>query len=127
MENLCDEWSDGERMRVMFAPLPDQHLNPESRNAKILFWTSLIKKWCVANNKCTFTLKQLESEFQRDGTSPHCLAQVLTEARSSGKIADSNRYCYNLTCQSSWGAWVKNIGWRAVQVRSTDYFYYYTF
>ena len=76
ISQYCEEWSDDERMRVMFAPLRSKELNPESWNSKISFWTSLIQKWSEQSNKCSFTIRQLEKDFERDGISPHCLVQV---------------------------------------------------
>ena len=38
----CPEWSDSERMAVMFAPLRSKELNPESWNSKTAFWSQLI-------------------------------------------------------------------------------------
>ena len=120
ISSLCDEWSDSERMRVMFAPMRNKELNPESFNSKIKFWTELIHKWCTVHNRCSFTLGQLEKDFQRDGSTPHCLADVLGEALKSGKIVDTKRFTSNLVPQESWGSWAKSIGWRAAGV-SVDY------
>merc|ERR1712126_58520 len=54
-------------------------------------------------------------DFERDAIRPHCLAQVITEARQSGKIIDSNRFTSQLVAQQTWGGWIRNIGWKAVQ------------
>jgi len=113
--SLSDEWKDDERMRVLFAPMRNKELNPESWNAKLTFWTTLIEKWCLKNNKHSFTLHQLEAAFTRDGISPHCLSEVLTQSTKSGKIVDTNRYKSQLVAAGSWGSWAKNLGWRAVQ------------
>ena len=59
ISSLSDEWTDDERMRVLFAPMRNKELNPESWNAKLTFWTTLIEKWCLKNNKHSFTLHQL--------------------------------------------------------------------
>ena len=120
MSDLCEEWSDDERMKVMFAPLRSKELNPESWNSKIQFWSSLIKKHCEGSRQCSFTIRQLETVFARDGVSPHCLAQVLTELTNSGEILDARRYVSQLRAASSWSSWVSSFGWRAVQVVNND-------
>ena len=116
MNSLCEEWADDERMRVMFAPLRSKELNPESWNSKIQFWETLIKKYCLANNMCSISLDTLETVFTRDGTSPHCLEQVVAESVKRGEFMDTGRYKQSLVAQGSWSSWVRNIGWKAVQV-----------
>ena len=116
INSLCEEWEDDERMRVMFAPLRSKELNPESWNSKIQFWETLIKKYCLAHNVCSISMDQLETVFTRDGTSPHCLEQVVAECVKRGEIIDTARYKQQLVAQGSWSSWVKNIGWKAVQV-----------
>jgi len=115
ISSLSDEWTDDERMRVLFAPMRNKELNPESWNAKLTFWTTLIEKWCLKNNKHSFTLHQLEAAFTRDGISPHCLPEVLTQSTKSGIVMDTNRFKSQLVAAGSWGSWAKNLGWRAVQ------------
>ena len=65
ISSYCPEWQDEERMGVMFAPMRHKELNPESWNSKMLFWSSLISQWCLANNKCCVTLELLEQSLQR--------------------------------------------------------------
>jgi hypothetical protein len=115
MSDLCEDWADSERMRVMFAPMRNRELNPESYDSKIQFWRGLIKKWCSVQDKCSLTQKELESAFQRDGDIPHCLAEVLSESIKSGDFMDSNRFRASLTPQQNWGGWIKSIGVRAAQ------------
>ena len=115
MSELCEDWSDSERMRVMFAPMRNRDLNPESYDSKIQFWKSLIKKWCSVQNKCSLTLKELENAFLRDGEIPHCLPDVLSEAIKTSDFMDSNRFKAGLTPQQNWGGWIKSIGVRAAQ------------
>ena len=115
MSELCEDWADSERMRVMFAPMRNRELNPESYDSKIQFWRGLIKKWCSVQNKCSLTQKELETVFQRDGDIPHCLPEVLSESIKSGDFMDSNRFRASLTPQQNWGGWIKSIGVRAAQ------------
>ena len=76
VSDLSEEWSDDERMSVMFAPLRTRELNPESWSAKVTFWTDLIERWCRANGRCVVTLDEMKTVMQRKGRTPHCLAEV---------------------------------------------------
>ena len=49
-ESLCPEWANEQRMNVLFAPLRDKDLNPESWNSKVRFWINLMEKWSRANS-----------------------------------------------------------------------------
>ena len=113
--SYCPEWTDNERMNVMFAPLRHKELNPESWNSKILFWGSLIDKWCLNNKKCSITVEELEKAFQRDGNTPHCLQEVLSECVRTGLVVDQGRFVASITPKDTWGGWVKSVGWGAVQ------------
>ena len=76
VSDLSEEWSDDERMSVMFAPLRTRELNPESWSAKVTFWTDLIERWCRENGRCVVTLDEMKAVMQRKGKTPHCLAEV---------------------------------------------------
>jgi len=111
----CSEWADEERMGVMFAPMRHKELNPESWNSKILFWSSLISQWCLTKNKCCVSVEILEKAFQREGKSPHCLQDVLTECVRTGQVVDQGRFVATIAPKDTWGGWVKSVGWGAVQ------------
>jgi len=115
ISELCEDWRDSERMRVMFAPMRNRDLNPESYDSKVQFWKSLIKKWCSVKNKCSVTVKELEHAFLREGDIPHCLPEVLSESIKTGDFMDSNRFRSSLMPQKNWGGWIKSIGVRAAQ------------
>jgi len=113
--SYCPEWTDNERMSVMFAPLRHKELNPESWNSKILFWSSLISKWCEKNKKCSVTVELLEKAFLREGKSPHCLEEVVSECVRTGVVVDQARFVASIAPKDTWGGWVKSVGWGAVQ------------
>eukprot|EP00092_Neocalanus_flemingeri_P035997 GFUD01039195.1.p1 GENE.GFUD01039195.1~~GFUD01039195.1.p1 ORF type:complete len:423 (+),score=142.15 GFUD01039195.1:44-1312(+) len=113
--SYCPEWTDNERMSVMFAPMRHKELNPESWNSKILFWGSLISKWVLHNKKCCVTLEVLEKAFLRDGKSPHCLQEVVSECVKTGLVVDQARFVASIAHKGTWGGWVKSVGWGAVQ------------
>lgn len=54
---MCPEWSNEERMNVLFAPLRNKELNPESWNAKVRFWINLIEKWSAAESVAVFDVR----------------------------------------------------------------------
>jgi len=113
---LCPDWSDDERMNVLFAPFRSRELNPEAWTNKIKFWTDLIEKCCRQTNKCSVNLEELKTIFQRSGKSPYCLAEVLHEGVESGVLVDQGRYLQTLRqAQASWGGWVKGLGVQALQ------------
>jgi len=116
ISTYCPEWSDDERMSVMFAPMRHKELNPESWNSKMLFWSTLISQWCLTNNKCCVSVEMLEKAFQRDGKSPHCLQEVLTECIRTGQVVDQGRFVSSIAPRDTWGGWVKSVGWGAVQL-----------
>lgn len=116
ISSLCPDWSDEERMNVLFAPLRSKELNPEAWTSKIKFWTDLIEKWCRKNNKCSVNLEELKTLFRRSGKSPYCLAEVLQEGVQSGVLVEQGRYLQTLRqAQASWGGWVKGLGVQALQ------------
>jgi len=86
LEALNPEWGDDQRMRVMLAPLRSRELNPESWEAKVLFWTGLIQRWAEALGKTTVTVQELEVAFTRDGQAPHCILDIAQEAVSRGDL-----------------------------------------
>ena len=99
----------------MFAPMRHKELNPESWNSKMLFWSSLISQWCLANNKCCVSLDLLEQSFHRSGRVPHCLQDVLVECVRTGQVMDQGRFLASIAPKDTWGGWVKSVGWGAVQ------------
>ena len=38
-------WSDEDRVSVLYAPFRTKELSPESWNAKMNFWSDVVKKW----------------------------------------------------------------------------------
>jgi len=115
MVTHSEEWSDDERMNVMFAPMRQKNLNPESWNSKLSFWSSLIQRWCMANKKSSVTLEELERAFERKGKAPHCLQDILIECQKSGELVEHDRFLTSLAPIETWGGWVTGLGWNLVQ------------
>ena len=113
IESLCDEWTDDERMGVMFGKLRNKQLNQVSWQSKVSFWTKLIEKWCSSQQKSSFCLSDLNLAFQRDGRSPECLGDILEEGGKSGTFMESGRYVAWLQSKESWASWARSMSWLA--------------
>jgi len=111
----CPEWTDNERMKVMFAPMRPKELNPESWNSKMAFWKSLIARWCLENEICGITIDLLQKAFTREGIVPHCLKEVLEDAVKSGEFTDQARYTDYIKPKTTWRSWSTNLMWNTVQ------------
>ena len=40
-------WNDENRVSVLYAPFRTKELSPQSWDAKMIFWSDVIKKWLV--------------------------------------------------------------------------------
>jgi len=116
LEALDPEWGDDQRMRVMLAPLRSRELNPESWEAKVLFWTGLIQRWAEAVGKTTVTVQELEVAFTRNGQVPHCIFDIVQAAVTRGDLQTRERYLASLQpAAGSWAGWLAGLSWSAVQ------------
>ena len=111
----CPEWTDNERMKVMFAPMRPKELNPESWNCKMEFWKSLIARWCLENEICGISIDLLQKAFTREGTVPYCLKEVIQDAVKTGEFTDQARYTDYIKPKTTWRSWSSNLIWNTVQ------------
>jgi charged multivesicular body protein 7 len=71
-------WQDSDRIRVLYGPMRNREINPESYDAKVNFWKDMIDRWAESNRRVAFTADELESAFADDaGERPHCLREVI--------------------------------------------------
>ncbi len=80
------DWSDSDRVSVLFSPMRSRQLNPEAHDGKVAFWTGVIERWADSNGRTTFTIDELESELSVGERRPHCLAEVVASLEESGKV-----------------------------------------
>jgi len=99
----------------MFGPLRSKQLNPLGWKSQISFWTDLIKSWCSRENKPSFRLSDLEKAFQKDGRTPECLQDIISEGRESGVFLESERYLAWLQSRESWSGWITSMSWLATR------------
>ena len=64
--------------------------NPESYEAKMIFWTEAIESWLSANNQFKFTPNQLSTAFMYNNRKPLCLEEVILDMKENcRKIEDA--------------------------------------
>jgi len=109
MTEICNEWGDDQRMDVMFAPLRNKEVNPESWKSKIDFWIDLVFQWCEHNKTCIVDVEMLKRAFTRKGRTPHCIPEVLSEAMNSGAVCSILRYRQAIKPRSTWAQWAAGL------------------
>lgn len=78
LSDLAPDWSDGQRMEVMFSAFKENRdVNPTDWDSKMDFWTTLIPKSCRQRGSVYVSLQELNSVFRRRDKSPLGLPTVL--------------------------------------------------
>lgn len=102
-ENI-PEWSDEERMQTLFTAFREirdsnyDTLFIESNNDKLFFWKNVIylaqqKKLLNQNsNLLTFSGKNLDQFFIRNGLAPSCIGSVINELQKKGELLELNTF-----------------------------------
>jgi hypothetical protein len=75
----ADDWGNDNKMAAMFEPFPDEggDVNSASHDRKMAFWSSIIRRWCLAKHTAAFSVRQVAYEFERNGQMPECLSTVV--------------------------------------------------
>jgi len=121
--DVCPEWTNDERMNVLFAPLRKKELNPDSWHSKVKFWTNLIEKWSLESSTIVFDVSDLKRIFSRNGKSPYCLLDVLEEGVLGGAFVQPEKYLQGLRApHQTWGSWALGLGSSAVKTVGTKVF-----
>jgi len=95
------DWSDSDRVNVLYAPFRARTLNPESYEAKLRFWTETIEKWLEHENTFKFKTCDLANILQANSRKPLCLADVIQEMKDGKKvIVESKEFVKGF--QESW-------------------------
>jgi len=95
------DWSDIDRVNVLYAPFRARTLNPESYDAKSRFWTETIEKWLEHEDTFKFKTCDIANVLQANSRKPLCLADVIQEMKDGKKtITESNEFVKGF--QESW-------------------------
>ena len=74
------EWEDDQRMNVLFSPFREnRHVNPQSWDSKLKFWSDLLASYCKFTGRIIITPTEVPHMFQRKGRLPQCINKVLEE------------------------------------------------
>eukprot|EP00833_Pecoramyces_ruminatium_P003367 jgi/Orpsp1_1/1177399/evm.model.c7180000061311.2 len=104
LKNNIPEWSDEERMQTLFTAfreIRDKNYDTlfiESNNDKLFFWKNVIylaqqeKLLNQNNNILTFSGKNLDKFFCRNGLTPSCIGSVINELYNKGELKELNSY-----------------------------------
>lgn len=77
--DLPTAWWDEEEISYFFSPFRSYNQNPVDKENKMKFWKPMIMKWCEFQNRCSFTLAELERVFTKDRLVPACLSGVIED------------------------------------------------
>jgi len=108
------DWTDTDRINVLYAPFRARHLNPESYEAKMTFWTETISKWLHSRNKFRFKIEDTRKDFQDQttGRRPLCLEEVLLAMRDEQKcVIEINEFKKNWMNKSAWS----DVPWKLIK------------
>ncbi|XP_066150974.1 charged multivesicular body protein 7 [Euwallacea fornicatus] len=106
-DKLPDALKDESRLNVLFAPLRNKSVNSKDWQDKISTWKSIIKIYCEANNKFSFTLSSLNETFIRHGRSPPCLTEVLNDMIKNKEVEVVEVFLKKTA--HTWSGWLTDI------------------
>jgi len=88
MEDLHPpEWRDSQVMDVLFSPFRENRdVNPSSWDRKMIFWKSMVSRYCRVHRTAVFDTRSLPAAFERDGKMPICLENVIADMASQRKV-----------------------------------------
>ncbi|XP_074640561.1 charged multivesicular body protein 7-like [Tubulanus polymorphus] len=99
-----DQWKDDPKMDNYFAPFRNNRdVNLNSWNSKMNFWKKLILSDLEHTNTAIVDAKSVANNFKRNGRTPKCLAKVVHELVSEGKLKKKEDIEKELN--SSWMSW----------------------
>lgn len=118
-----ESWSDDVRMDVLMAPFRPKSINPVNYDSKLMFWKTLIIKYCELKGSSIVSECELRCAFQRNKRKPHCIGTVLTEMSSNKQIQLVNEFMSAIPCDT-WSGWTMNQlsrpmywGWNKIKER----------
>lgn len=104
------DWSDSDRVEVLFAPFRSRDLNPESYDAKMTFWKETIVKALEDRQTYKLTLEDLFRGFQFKNKRPIGLVTVVLDMRDNDKsLVDGKEFLRSI--KESW----TEVPWRILK------------
>ncbi|XP_054906806.1 charged multivesicular body protein 7 isoform X2 [Poeciliopsis prolifica] len=101
---LPPEWSDDERMNVMFSEFKENRdVNVTDWDSRMDFWTALIMRGCRRRGSVTVNLQDLNKSFQRKEKTPLGLSTVIQSMARCGKIQRESEFAASVDC--GWVSW----------------------
>ena len=107
------DWTDADRINVLYAPFRTKELNPEGYEIKMTFWSETLTKWLEKKKTFRFSIKDFAMDFQdkNSGRRPLCLNEVLLNLRDQNKsIVEINEFRKSLVS----GTWAE-VPWRLIK------------
>lgn len=113
------DWTDDERMNVLFLPFKDRNSNPNAFDSKLKFWKGLILEYLnfqseddstLSENTIVISIHGMMKHFTRKGKSPKCLATVIQEMVKDSTMVDIDTLAADLLDKTmrqraSWSSW----------------------
>lgn len=106
-ENIPECLLDENRINVLFAPIRNKSVNPKDWDNKISSWRTIIKAYCESNDIYTFTVSSLNKVFIRNGRSPPCLPEVISEMEKNGDVQRLDIFLKNNP--KTWTGWATDV------------------
>ncbi|CAH0765075.1 unnamed protein product [Bemisia tabaci] len=100
-----DFWTDAERMNALYAPFRNRNVNPLNFDTKLDFWKKMIEKWCLFQSNPLFSIKDIQTFFQRDTRRPLCLALVVDDLLKNKEIKSVDEFLQETPPEQSWSGW----------------------
>ncbi|XP_062131748.1 charged multivesicular body protein 7 [Drosophila sulfurigaster albostrigata] len=99
-------WEENGKMKELLAAFHSRHISPGNYDAKMIFWTDLIKRYCQHYAKANFSLRELQLQFMRGEQIPACLETVIADMAQRKQIRLRSEYEYDPV--NSWSGWLVN-------------------
>lgn len=104
---MPDCWQDDAKMNALFAPFRKRETNPQGWNSKMSFWIKNVDIWCKENDRCVFTVVDVQQAFSRNGRKPQCISTVVNEMLRNGIIKLMSDLM-SAPQQQTWASWALN-------------------
>lgn len=101
-----DEWRNDKTMSELMYDFRPRELDSERYDFKMTFWKEMIENYCEFKGTPSFTVKELKEVFNRKGTSPYCIKDVVNQMIIESNIQDKESF---MSSPKSWGEWTFGI------------------
>lgn len=105
LRQMPECWQDDAKMNALFAPFRKRETNPQGWDSKMSFWIKNIDNWCKENDRCIFTIVEIQQAFSRNGRKPQCISTVVNEMLRNGMIKLMSDFI-RVPQQQTWTSWI---------------------